>query len=271
MFNSKRGILRSLFASIFSLVLVATQIQMAQANTTSNVDKFFAAVKSAKPLNIDAARKKYIVVNSSADIYAQMIVRHFLGTEYLKTLDQYGNVSPTAHDAPGKVKKNKDGSLTLDSTFNTIDGTYKDFVLNKSKKISSFKVKTGNSKFVSIRNNIQLLTPNYNNGGSEFKTGIHWKLPTGFSFVQLHFNNNFGGFKSWSYARGYIRDASGVNHNVVTAPLGCTNSGGKTVIEATTSTNAAIVKNTTSTLVIPMFASCNGTNPGEISVPFLVQ
>ena len=271
MFNSKRGILRSLFASIFSLVLVATQIQMAQANTTSNVDKFFAAVKSAKPLNIDAARKKYIVANSSADIYAQMIVRHFLGTEYLKTLDQYGNVSPTAHDAPGKVKKNKDGSLTLDSTFNTIDGTYKDFVLNKSKKISSFKVKTGNSKFVSIQNNIQLLTLNYNNGGSEFKTGIHWKLPTGFSFVQLHFNNNFGGFKSWSYARGYIRDASGVNHNTVTAPLGCTNSGGKTVIEATTSSNAAIVKNTTSTLVIPMFASCNGTNPDEISVPFLVQ
>jgi hypothetical protein len=24
-------------------------------------------------------------------------------------------------------------------------------------------------------------------------------------------------------------------------------------------------------LVIPMFASCNGTNPNEISVPFLVQ
>jgi hypothetical protein len=24
-------------------------------------------------------------------------------------------------------------------------------------------------------------------------------------------------------------------------------------------------------LVIPMFASCNGTNPDEISVPFLVQ
>jgi hypothetical protein len=24
-------------------------------------------------------------------------------------------------------------------------------------------------------------------------------------------------------------------------------------------------------LVIPMFASCNGTNPNEIKVPFLVQ
>ena len=271
MLKSKRSIFRSLFATIFSLVFVITQTQMAQANTKSNVDKFFAAVKSAKPLNIDAARKKYIVANSSADIYAQMIVKHFLGTEYLKTLDQYGNVSPTAHDAPGKVKKNKDGSITLDSTFNTIDGTYKDFVFNKSKKISSFKVKTGNSKFVSIRDNIQLLTINYNENGAEFKTGIHWKLPTGFSFVQVHFNNNFGGFKSWSYARGYIRDASGVNHDVVTGPLGCTNSGGKTVIEGTSSTNAAIVKNTTSTFVIPMYASCNGTDPKEIKVPFLVQ
>jgi hypothetical protein len=200
-----------------------------------------------------------------------MIVKHFTGTEYLKTLDKFGNVSPTAHDAPGKITKKKDGSFVLDSTFDTIDGTYKDFVLNKSKKISSFKIKTTNNKFVSIRNNLQFLSLNYNNGGTEFKTGIHWKLPTGYSFVQLDFNNNFGGFKSWSYARGYIRDASGVNHNTVTGPLGCTNSGGKTVIEATTSSVAAIVKNTTSTLIIPMYASCTGDNYGEISVPFFVQ
>ena len=257
--------------SALSVLLVIANVQISQAATSTNVDKFFAAVKSAKPLDIDAARKKYVVPNSSADIYAQMIVKHFTGTEYLKTLDQYGNVSPTAHDAPGKITKSKDGSFVLDSTFNTIDGTYKDFVLNKSKKISSFKVKTTSTKFVSIKDNMQLLTINYNDSGTEFKTGIHWKLPTGYSFVQLHFNNNFGGFKSWSYARGYIRDASGVNHNAVTGPLGCTNSGGKTVIEATTSSVAAIVKNTTSTMIIPMYASCNGTNYGEISVPFLVQ
>jgi hypothetical protein len=96
-------------------------------------------------------------------------------------------------------------------------------------------------------------------------------LKTGYSFVQLDFINNFGGFKSWSYARGYIRDASGVNHNTVTGPLGCTNTGGKTVIEATTSSVAAIVKNTSSTVIIPMYASCTGDNYGEISVPFLVQ
>jgi hypothetical protein len=200
-----------------------------------------------------------------------MIVNHFKGTEYLKTLDKFGNVSPTAHDAPGKIIKNRDGSFTLDSTFNTIDGSYKDFILNKSKKISSFKIKTTNTKFVSINDNFQLLTVNYNNGGTEIKSGIHWKLPTGYSFVQLDFNNNFGGFKSWSYTRGYIRDASGVNHNTVTGPLGCTNTGGKTVIEGTTSSVATIVKNTTSTMIIPMYASCTGDNYGEISVPFLVQ
>ena len=262
---------KSVAVSALSVLLAISNVQVAQAATSTNVDKFFAAVKSAKPVDIEAARKKYIVPNSSADIYAQMIVKHFTGTEYLKTLDKFGNVSPSAHDAPGKITKSKDGSFKLDSTFNTIDGTYKDFVLNKSKKISSFKVKTTNNKFVSIKDNIQLLTINYNNGGTEFKTGIHWKLPTGYSFVQLDFVNNFGGFKSWSYARGYIRDASGVNHNTVTGPLGCTNTGGKTVIEATTSTVAAIVKNTTSTLIIPMYASCTGDNYGEISVPFLVQ
>jgi hypothetical protein len=262
---------KAIVVSALSALLVIANVQISQAATSSNVDKFFAAVKSAKPLDIEAARKKYIVPNSSADIYAQMIVKHFTGTEYLKTLDKFGNVSPTAHDAPGKITKSKDGSFKLDSTFNTIDGTYKDFVLNKSKKISSFKIKTTNDKFVSTKDNFQLLTINYNNGGTEFKTGIHWKLPTGYSFVQLDYVNNFGGFKSWSYARGYIRDASGVNHNTVTGPLGCTNTGGKTVIEATTSTVAAIVKNTTSTVIIPMYASCTGENYGEISVPFLVQ
>jgi hypothetical protein len=262
---------KSITVSALAVLLVFTNVQLSQAATTTNVDKFFAAVKSAKPVNIETARKKYIVPNSSADIYAQMIVKHFSGTEYLKTLDKFGNVSPSAHDLPGKITKSKDGSFKLDSTFNTIDGTYKDFVLNKSKKISSFKVKTTNNTFVSIKDNIQLLTINYNNGGTEFKTGIHWKLPTGYSFVQLDFVNNFGGFKSWSYARGYIRDASGVNHNTTTGPLGCTNTGGKTVIEATTSTVAAIVKNTSSTVIIPMYASCTGDNYGEISVPFLVQ
>ena len=262
---------KSIVISVLSFLLVVANVQVAQAATSTNVDKFFAAVKSAKPLDIEAARKKYIAPNSSADIYAQMIVKHFTGTEYLKTLDTVGNVSPSAHDLPGKITKSKDGSFKLDSTFNTIDGTYKDFVLNKSKKISSFKIKTTNKTFVSIKDNLQFLTINYNNDGTEFKTGIHWKLPTGYSFVQVDFINNFGGFKSWSYARGYIRDASGVNHDAVTGPLGCTNSGGKTVIEATTSTVAAIVKNTTSTFVIPMFASCTGDNPGEIKVPFLVQ
>jgi hypothetical protein len=262
---------KAIVVSALSALLVIANVQISQAATSTNVDKFFAAVKSAKPLDIEAARKRYIVPNSSADIYAQMIVKHFTGTEYLKTLDKVGNVSPTAHDAPGKITKSKDGSFKLDSTFNTIDGTYKDFVLNKSKKISSFKIKTTNDKFVSTKDKFQLLTINYNNGGTEFKTGIHWKLPTGYSFVQLDYVNNFGGFKSWSYARGYIRDASGVNHNTVTGPLGCTNTGGKTVIEATTSTVAAIVKNTTSTVIIPMYASCTGENYGEISVPFLVQ
>jgi hypothetical protein len=257
--------------SALAVLLVFTNVQISQAATLTNVDKFFAAVKSAKPIDIELARKKYVAPNSSADIYAQMIVKHFTGTEYLKTLDRVGNVSPSAHDLPGKLTKSKDGSFKLDSTFNTIDGTYKDFVLNKSKKISSFKVKTTNNKFVSIKDSIQLLTINYNTGGIEFKTGIHWKLPTGYSFVQLDFVNNFGGLKSWSYARGYIRDASGVNHNTVTGPLGCTNSGGKTVIEATTSTIATIVKNTTSTVIIPMYASCTGDNYDEISVPFLEQ
>lgn len=258
-------------ALVLSLFLLLNfTVSPASANE-SNVEGFMSVVKSAQPLKIDAARKKFIAPNSSADLYAILIVKHFSGTEYLKTLDKFGNVSPTAHDAPGKLKKNKDGSFTLDSTFNTIDGNYKDFVLNKSKKITSFKFQSNGTKFVSTRNNLQRLTINFVDDGNEIKSGIHWKLPSGYSFVQVDYENKFGGLKSWSYARGYIRDASGVNHNVATAPIGCTNSGGKTVIEGTTSTTAAIVKNTTSTFVIPFFKSCTGENANEIKVPFLVQ
>jgi hypothetical protein len=255
---------------ILSLMLLFSKSAAASA-TTNGAETFLSAIKSAQPLKIDSARKKFIAPNSSADLYATLIVKHFTGTEYLKTLDKFGNVSPTAPDAPGKLKKNKDGSFSLDSTFDTIDGNYKDFVFNKSKKITSFKFQSTGTKFVSTRNNLQRLTINFVDDGNEIKSGIHWKLPSGYSFVQVDYENKFGGLKSWSYARGYIRDASGVNHNVVTAPIGCTNSGGKTVIEGTTSTTAAIVKNTTSTFVIPFFKSCTGENANEIKVPFLVQ
>jgi hypothetical protein len=263
--------IKSAFILTLLGLLVATNTQISVASTSTNIDKYFAAIKSAQPLKIEVARKKYVVPNSSADLFTKMIINHFKGTEYLKTLDKFGNVSPSAHDAPGKVSKSKKGVFTLDSTFDTIDGNYKDFVLSKSKKISSFSVKTTSKNFVSIRDNINLLSISFNEGGTEIKSGIHWKLPTGYSFVQVDFTNSFGGFKSWSYARGYIRDASGVNHDVATGPLGCTNSGGQTVIEATTSSVATIVKNTTSTLIVPFFLSCTGDNLNEIKVPFTVQ
>jgi hypothetical protein len=258
-----------LVVALFIQGLVATT-SSATSNSNS-ASGFFEAVKTAQPQKIELARKKFIAPNSSADIYASLISKHFSGTEYLKTLDKFGNVSPTAHDAPGKLKRNKDGSFTLDSTFNTIDGNYKDFVYNKANKITSFKFQSEGSKFVSTKNSLQKLSMNFIDDGNEIKSGIHWKLPNGNSFIQVDFENKFGGLKSWSYSKGYIRDASGVNHYVVTGPIGCTNSGGKTIIEGTTTSQAVIVKNTVSTFVIPFFKSCSGENANELKVPFLVQ
>jgi len=263
--------IRSIFVFFGVTTLLMFNSFSFAASAKTSPELFLIAVKSAQPAKIDAARKKLIVPNSSADLFAQLIVRHFSGTEYMKTLDKFGNVSPTAHDAVGKLKINKDGSFTLDSTFNTIDGNYKEFIFNKSKKITSFKFQSAGTKFISTNNNLQKLTVSFVDDGNEIKSGIHWKLPSGFSFVQLDFENKFGGLKSWSYAKGYIRDASGINHNVVTGPIGCTNSGGKTIIEGTTSSVAAIVKNTVSTFVIPFYKSCTGDNENEIKVQFLVQ
>lgn len=241
------------------------------AVSNSDPEKFLSAIKSAQPVKIESARKKYVTPDSSADLFAKIIINHFKATEYMKTLDKYGNVSPTAPDLPGKLKKSKNGEFTLDSTFNTIDGTYKNFKFSKNGKIKSFEIKVGSSEFKSIEGNIQNVTSTFFNAGTEIKTGIHWKLPNDYSFVQLNYENKFGGLKSWSYTRGYIRDASGVNHDVVTGPIGCTNTGGSAVIEGTTSTVAAIVKNTTSVFVVPFFTDCQGTTSSPINVPFTVQ
>jgi hypothetical protein len=272
---SIRGKMKNKFTKnvvIWSIVVVTAfaPIQVS-ASTNQNIDKFMEALKSAQPLKIEAARKKYVASNSSADLFSKIIVNHFNATEYLKTLDKYGNVSPSAHDAPGLLKKSKSGNYYLDSTFDTIDGNYRKFKFNKSGKITSFEFKNNSSSYKSIQGSLQNLTINYFDSGTEIKSGIHWKLPNNYSFVQVNYSNKFGGFKSWSYARGYIRDASGVNHDVKTGPLGCTNSGGNAVIEGTTSTEAAIVKGTTSVFVIPMYSDCSGSSSNPINVPFLVQ
>ena len=256
---------------IVSLGLSLFIITPVSAATNTNPDKFMAAIKTAQPVKIESARKKYIASNSSADLFAKIVINHFKTTEYMKTLDKFGNISPTAPDLPGKLIKSKSGTFSLDSTFNILDGSYRNFKFNKSGKITSFEFKTSGSSFKSIKGNLQNLKSDFFNAGTEIKSGIHWKLPNNYSFVQLNYENKFGGLKSWSYARGYIRDASGVNHDVVTGPIGCTNTGGSAVIEGTTSSEASIVKNTTSVFVVPFFTDCQGTTSSPINVPFTVQ
>lgn len=263
--------LRILTSAIFAVSLSVTSSSTVSAASNSNPDKFLEAIKTAQPLKIESARKKYVAVNSSADLFSLMIINHFKTTEYMKTLDKYGNVSPTAPDLPGKLKKSKSGIFTLDSTFNTIDGSYRNFKFNKSGKITSFEFKLPNSTYKSTKGSLQKLSINFFDSGTEIKSGIHWKLPNNYSFIQVDYENKFGGLKSWSYARGYIRDASGKNHDVVTGPLGCTNTGGSAVIEGTTSTEAAIVKGTTSVFIIPFYLDCQGSNSSPINVQFTVQ
>jgi len=274
--NSEKGLIvkvqyKLALKVLLTSFLFVTTTNSAGAASNTNSDKWMEAIKSAQPAKIESARKKYVVPNSSADLFSILVINHFKTTEYMKTLDKYGNVSPTAPDLPGKLKKSKTGVFSLDSTFNTIDGSYKNFKYNKSGKITSFDFKLSNSSFKSIKGSFQSLTVDYFNAGTEIKSGLHWKLPNNNSFIQLNYFNKFGGLKSWSFARGYIRDASGVNHDVVTGPIGCTNTGGSAVIEGTTSTDAVIVKGTTSVFVIPFYLDCQGSNSSPINVPFTVQ
>ena len=62
------------------VIMMALNSQTAVAAPSSNIDKYFAAIKSAQPLKIEDARKKYVVPNSSADVFTKMIINHFNGT-----------------------------------------------------------------------------------------------------------------------------------------------------------------------------------------------
>ena len=86
-FNNSKKFFSLCLASV--LLLVPFQ---ANAATNQNVDKFMQALKTAQPLKIESARKKYVAANSSADLFAKIVVNHFNATEYLKTLDKYGAV-----------------------------------------------------------------------------------------------------------------------------------------------------------------------------------
>lgn len=272
----KKSITSVIFFSILSTFLSLTINQVeAAANTksqTKSIEILMRSFASAKPEVIFQARKNHVVPNSSADIFAEMVEKHFSGTQYLKTQDQHGNTSPTAPDLPGKLKLNKTRTVyELDSTFDRIDAKYQDFKFNKKGKITSFSVGVAGKKPISIKNDISRVTSNFKDSGVTILSGIHWNVQKTSNFIQLNFRNEFAGPRSWSYAKGWVRDADGINHSVTTGPLGCTQSGGGTVIEAQTVSGAKIIKGTTNVLIVPMFKDCFGNSYDPVYVSFLVN
>ena len=256
----------------FNLTIVQANAATDSNLRASSIEALMKSFASAKPELISQARKKFVAPNSSADIFAEMVENHFRGTQYLKTQDNYGNTSPTALDLPGKLKlTNKKSLFQLDSTFDRIDGKYTDFKLNNKGKITTFSLGISGQKPSSIKNDISRVSSNYKDSGVTISSGIHWNIQNSSSFVQLNFKNDFAGPRSWSYAKGWVRDADGVNHPVITGPLGCTQSGGSTVIEASTNSVTKIVKGTTNVLVVPMFRDCLGRSYDPVYVTFLVN
>jgi hypothetical protein len=70
MMSTKRY--RSFLALPVAALLVIANSQISLATTSANVDKYFAALRSAQPLKIEDARKKYIVPNSQAHMMLQV-------------------------------------------------------------------------------------------------------------------------------------------------------------------------------------------------------
>ena len=252
--------LRKPFIALLSLVFVLAALSPANAATLSTsqertVKALFKALASSQPATIQRAINRHVASGSSAALYSELVKNHFTSSEYLKSIDKFGNVSPTMQDPKGRYTY-KNGRVTLNSYFDFADGIYLDFKFNKSGKITSWSkrdVKRG--KKVSSINSVYPLTVDYFNAGTRINSGIMATNANGQAFVQLKFAREFGGLISWTL-RGNYRSPDGVVHTIETTPIGCVDSGGTVYLEGLTRTSPVIAKNTAAVLVAPIETEC---------------
>lgn len=252
--------LRKSFIAAVSLAFIFATLSPATASPLAkgqerNVKALFKALASSQPATIQRAITRNVAAGSSAALYSELIKNHFTSSEYLKSIDKFGNISPTMQDPKGKYSY-KNGTVIFNSYFDFADGTYSNFKFNKSGKITSWsKRDTKLGKKVRSVDSVYPLSVDYFNAGTRINSGIMATNSSGQAFIQLKFQREFGGLISWSLRSNY-RSPDGIVHIVETSPEGCVASGGTVYLEGLTRTSPVIAKKTVAVFVAAIETEC---------------
>lgn len=253
--------MKKFLVALFSTALIfGSSATAAHANTYSAsqekaIKALFAAFATSQPARIQKAVNARTAANSNARVYGNLVKNHFESREYLKSLDNFGNVSPRVQDPKGKYSYKK-GSVTLDSYFDLFDGIYSDFKFDKSGKITSFSKRDAKGATKrNLNNSIFPLAVNYATGGLQIKEGTVLITSSGRVFTQLKMYQEFGGLLSWT-ERGNYRSPDGTIQVIDSIEPECMADQGVAYYEALSQTPSVVAKGTVAVVTLPLQTQC---------------
>ena len=275
--NKKR-----IFASLASLVLFLSlfPLQAAQAapvtgltsSQNQTIDALFKALATSDPDKIAVAKRKYLVSNSPAYHYVDMIQNHYSTVKYFKSINTFGmptGVKP-ANEPKGTYSKISRG-IKFDSSEDAFDGFHSKFTFNSKGKIKNWTVGTlSNLNRVKLSSRIWPITSSVTRDGFLVDGGYIYKEPTKKTTVQLRVTNKATNLKSWSFAGGNYGDPSNNYFDLGRTITGCLYMEQTAFFVSQLSTWPVIVTGTESVINPPVFNGC-GTGNSRTSAEFRFQ
>jgi hypothetical protein len=265
-----RKFLATLITSLFLIASTATAANAVTytASQQAAIKALFKAFATSQPARIQRAVNARTAAGSDARLFGNMVKNHFDSREYLKSVDNFGNISPEMQDPRGSYRY-KNGRVTLNSYFDFFDGIYSDFKFNKAGKITSFSKRDAKGATKrNLANSIFPLTVNYKTGGLEISEGTVLITSSGRVFTQLKLYQEFGGLLSWT-ERGNYRSPDGSVQVIDSIEPECMADKGVAFYEALGQTPSVVAPGTVAVVTIPLQTQCakNGSDrPANVLV-----
>jgi hypothetical protein len=255
-----RKFLAALTTSLIMLSITATAAQAVtySASQQAAIKALFKAFATSQPAKIQRAVNARTAAGSDARLFGNMVKNHFNSREYLKSVDNYGNISPTMQDPRGSYRY-KNGRVTLNSYFDFFDGIYSNFKFNSAGKITSFSKRDAKGATKrSLANSIYEVSVDYDTGGLEIKEGIVLITSSGNVFTQLKLYQEYGGLLSWT-ERGNYRSPDGTVQVIDSIEPECMTNGGVAYYESLGQTPSVVAPATVAVVTIPLQYQCAKT------------
>ncbi|MFM1864587.1 MAG: hypothetical protein RL677_367 [Actinomycetota bacterium] len=250
-------------ATLSTLLIFAGSSSAAQAVTYSSsqqaaIKALFKAFATSQPAKIQRAVNARTAAGSDARLFGNLVKNHFESREYLKSVDNYGNISPEMQDPRGSYRY-KNGRVTLNSYFDFFDGIYTNFKFNSAGKITSFSKRDakGATKRL-LADSIYSVTVNYDTGGLEIKEGTVLINSDGKVFTQLKLYQEYGGLLSWT-ERGNYRSPDGSVQVIDSIEPECMTNGGVAYYESLGQTPSVVAPATVAVVTLPLQYQCAKT------------